>query len=464
MRHGIFAGLVLASAFVTLPASASVMLLAYGTLTGSGAGDNVDLSGLTGTLEDGLPANILGGLGSGFAYAGGNTYLALSDRGPNATPYNSTVDDTVSYISRFQTINMALTPNAPGSSLPFTLTPTVTQTTLLSSPTALNYGTGAGLGFRIDGVTPLGSGAPAQNTSTAFYFTGRSDNFGPGNSGNANNARFDPESIRVSNDGKSVFISDEYGPYLRQFDRATGQQIKSFALPSNLNVANLSPNVATEISGNTSGRVANKGMEGLALTPDGKTLVGIMEAPLIQDGANPATSNLLRIVTIDIATGGTHEYGYNLTTGSSVSDIVAINDHQFLVDERDRKGLGDGSNAKIKQIFKIDVANATDITSLTGAAAAAAAVPKSATPFLDIVAELGAHGITPANVPAKIEGLAFGQDVVLADGTIEHTLWVTNDNDFVPGTAGPDQFFVFGFQDSDLSSLAPNVPEPSHGQ
>jgi hypothetical protein len=135
-----------------------------------------------------------------------------------------------------------------------------------------------------------------------FTFTGRSDNFGPGNSGNASNARFDPESIRVSNDGKSVFISDEYGPYVRQFDRATGQQIKSFALPSNLNVANLSPNVATEISGNTSGRVANKGMEGLALTPDGKTLVGIMDAPLIPDAANPATSNLLRIVTIDIAT------------------------------------------------------------------------------------------------------------------------------------------------------------------
>jgi hypothetical protein len=100
----------------------------------------------------------------------------------------------------------------------------------------------------------------------------------------------------------------------------------------------------------------------------------------------------------------------------------------------------------------------------TGAAAAAVAVPKSATPFLDIVAVLGAHGITPANVPEKIEGPAFGPDLVLADGTIEHTLWVTNDNDFVPGTAGPNQFFVFGFQDSDLSSLAPNVPEPPHGQ
>ena len=152
-----------------------------------------------------------------------------------------------------------------------------------------------------------------------------------------------------------------------------------------------------------------------------------------------------------------------MTTGSGVSDIVAINDHQFLADERDGKGLGDGSDARIKQIFKIDVANATDITDLTGAAAAAA-VPKSATPFLDIVAVLGAHGITPANVPEKIEGPAFGPDLVLADGTIEHTLWVTNDNDFVPGTAGPNQFYVFGFQDSDLSSLAPNVPEPLHGR
>jgi hypothetical protein len=82
--------------------------------------------------------------------------------------------------------------------------------------------------------------------------------------------RFNPESIRVSNDGKSAFISDEYGPYVYQFDRATGQRINSFQLPANLYVGNLSPQGAVEISGNTSGRVANKGMEGLAMTPDGK--------------------------------------------------------------------------------------------------------------------------------------------------------------------------------------------------
>jgi hypothetical protein len=441
LRFEVSACLLLATTLAAPPANATITLIADGTLTESAAGHLADLSGLTGTLENGLPANLLGGLGSGIAYAGGNTFLAVPDRGPNATPYNSKVDDTVSFINRFQTLTMSLTPNSPGAPLPFTLTPTLTGTTLLSSPTPLTYGSGAGLG--------LGSGAPAQNTATTFYFTGRSDNFDSSkNSGNPNNARFDPESIRVSNDGKSVFISDEYGPYVYQFDRATGQRVKSFQLPANLYVSNLSPQGAVEISGNTSGRVANKGMEGLAITPDGKTLVGIMQAELIQD-----PKNLVRIVTIDFATGATHEFGYLLTTGSGVSDIVAINDHQFLVDERDGNGLGNGNAAKVKQLFEIDLAGAADITNLTGAAATAAAVKKSL--VLDLVSALNANGIPSDQIPAKIEGLAFGQDIDI-NGVLEHTLFVSNDNDFVADVAGPNQFFVFAFADSDLQF----VPEP----
>ena len=442
------------------PAGASVTLLAKGQLGGT-----TDLSGLSGLMENGLPGNILGGIGSGLTYAGGNTFLAVPDRGPNATLYNSAVDDTVSYISRFQTLSMGLTASAPGSALPFDLTPTLAHTTLLFSPTSLTYGTGAGLGTKIDHVTPIGSGVPGLNTPTSFYFSGRSDNFGAGDSGNPANARFDPESIRVSNDGKSVFISDEYGPYVRQFDRSTGELIKTFTLPANLDVANLSPSGATEIVGNSSGRVANKGMEGLAITPDGKTLVGIMQAPIIQDAVDPATASLLRIVAIDIATGTTHEYGYKLTTGSGVSDIVALNDHEFLVDERDGKGLGDGSNAKIKQIFRIDLTGAADITGLTGATAAASVVGKSGTPFLDLVAALTAFGITKDQIPAKIEGISFGEDV-LFEGSLLHTLFIGNDNDFLPGIAGPNQFYVFGFKDSDLPGFAQqqfiaSVPEPA---
>src|SRR2546425_7756701 len=65
------------------------VLLARGTLTESSAGLYADLSGLNNNLENGAPANLLGGLGSGFAWAFGNTFLALPDRGPNAVSYDS---------------------------------------------------------------------------------------------------------------------------------------------------------------------------------------------------------------------------------------------------------------------------------------------------------------------------------------------------------------------------------------
>jgi hypothetical protein len=257
-----------------------------------------------------------------------------------------------------------------------------------------------------------------------------------------------------------VFVSDEYGPYVYQFDRATGSRIRSYTLPANLYVANLAPVGATEISGNTSGRAANKGMEGLAITPDGKTLVGIMQGPLIQDAAESASRKLLRIVTIDVATGATHEYGYPLTTGSGVSEITAINDHEFLVDERDGNGLGAGNAAAIKTIYKIDLAGAVDITGQSGAAAVAETVHKTA--FLDLVALLKTNGITAANVPAKIEGMAFGDDITV-NGAIQHTLWIATDNDFIPASSGLNTVYVIGVTDADLGGSvfkAQSLPEP----
>ena len=425
-------------------AYAAVTFLATGTLTASAAGNYADLSELSSTLENGLPSNVLGGVGSGLAYAGGDIFLALPDRGPNANSYNSKVDDTVSYISRFHTLKMKFSPSASGSKVPLVLNIVLEKTTLLSSKTPLVYGDGA--------VVGLGSGVPARNNKSTYYFTGRPDNFDPKqSSGNPANARLDPESIRVSNTGRYVFISDEYGPYLYEFDRATGQRLRSFMLPSNLDVSHLSPMGKIEISGNTSGRVANKGMEGLAITPDGKMLVGVMQAPLIQDEAIAASKKLIRLVTIDIATGMPHEFGYMLTEGSGVSEIIAVNNHEFLVDERDGAGLGDGTSAIVKMLFKIDLAAAKDITNLPSTEAAAAAVSKS--PFLDIVSLLTEKGVSAKQIPAKIEGISFGPDTRL-NGVTQHTLFVANDNDFIPETAGPNQFFVFGFVDADLPGFA----------
>src|SRR5262252_9334885 len=221
-------------------------------------------------LENGIAGNLLGGMGSGLAYAGNNTFIAIPDRGPNAAPYNPAVDDTASYIPRFQTLHMSLAPSG-NPTLPFTLTPMLTDTTLLSSESRLVYGNGAAAG--------LPDGAPALNAvDHTFYFSGRSDNFDPAKlSTSPRNGRFDPEGVRVSRDGRSVFITDEYGPFVYEFDRSSGRRVRVFQLPDAFAVSHVSSVGTDEINGNTSGRVANKGMEGLAITPDGRTIVGIMQ-------------------------------------------------------------------------------------------------------------------------------------------------------------------------------------------
>jgi hypothetical protein len=433
-------------------ANATISLIATGSLSGTGS----DKSGLTGLLENGNPSNLLGGLGSGLAWAGGNTFLALPDRGPNASSWNAALDNTTSYIARFSTLELGLTANS-GGSMPFSLSPVVQSTTLLFSDTPLVYAAGA---------------APVNNTANQFYFSGRSDNFDPSkNSLNPNNARLDPEAIRVSKDGKSVFIADEYGPYVYQFDRTTGQRINTFALPASFGINNLSAQGAVEISNNpSSGRVTNKGMEGLAITPDGKQLVGFMQSPLAQDGGDGGRAN--RIVTIDIATGQVKQYAYdNRVAGKNYnsSEIVALNDHQFLVLERDGKGLGDGSVAAFKSIYLVDLAGAQDVSNLSGEAALVAKAPAKVL-FLDIKAALNAAGISSANIPAKLESLAFGADVSV-NGVLTHTLYIANDNDFLPNVGGldnPNQWFVFGVTDADLSAVGASfvaqqfdtVPEP----
>src|SRR5262249_11765232 len=106
-----------------------------------------------------------------------------------------------------------------------------------------------------------------------------------------NYVRLDPEGVRATPDGNFI-VSDEYGPFLFKFDR-NRHLLQRLPVPDYYKIDNPSGDVDTladaasvelYFTNNTSGRQANRGMEGVALTPDGKWLVGIMQNALIQDG------------------------------------------------------------------------------------------------------------------------------------------------------------------------------------
>jgi hypothetical protein len=113
-------------------------------------------------------------------------------------------------------------------------------------------------------------------------------------------------------------------------------------------------------------------------------------------------------------------------------------------------------------LFRIDLTGAQDVSGMSGDLSSKAV---GKTLVLDLVSVLSSHGILGNQIPAKIEGVAFGQDVMV-DGVLKHTIYVANDNDFVPGVAGPNNFYVFAASDAELGgtymaqSITPAVPEP----
>lgn len=383
-------------------ARADVALVGVGTIPG----DASDLSGLKGKASDGTPNDRLGGLGSAVAYTGtGTAYLLASDRGPK--------DGASDFACRVHRMNVRV---VPGAKEPVTLK--LTATTLLT-------------------------------TEDGTRFVGALDAFA--HKKPEKNLRLDPEGVRVGRDG-AVYIADEYGPVLYEFG-PTGKRVRSLPVPAHFQAPKPGKSPSDELPPKAAtGRQPNRGMEGLAISPDGAKLYGIMQSPLIQDGGlndkNERAGVNCRVLELDLATKATREFVYRLDDPAhGVSEIVAVSDREFLVLERDSKG---GKDAACKKVFRIDLAGATDVSAvaaLPAGALPAAIVPVKKTPFLDLLANK--YRIAGGDCPEKFEGLAFGPD--LPDG--RHLLIVTADNDFV--TDKPLRVYAFAIDKTDLPNYRP---------
>jgi 2',3'-cyclic-nucleotide 2'-phosphodiesterase (5'-nucleotidase family) len=164
----------------------------------------------------------------------------------------------------------------------------------------------------------------------------------------------DPEGLVALPDG-TFWVSDEYGPHLVHFD-AMGKTIERVNPFGSGRGGRRLPAVLAR-------RWPNRGMEGLTITPSG-TLVGIMQSRLYNPSNALATNlRLTRIVMFDTATAETKQYIYmqEINNGSN-SGIVAISDTTFLVIERDQNFQGGSPAATLKRIYKINIAEATDVS------------------------------------------------------------------------------------------------------
>ncbi|WFP52108.1 esterase-like activity of phytase family protein [Methylomonas sp. EFPC3] len=278
---------------------------------------------------------------------------------------------------------------------------------------------------------------------------------------NALGNAFDPEGIVVNPKNGNLLVSDEYGPSLYEIDRNSGAVVKTYATPANLMPRNAASGVANYAAdtGNNSGKRNNRGFEGLAVSPDGKYAFAMLQSAMLDEGASSGSVN--RIVKFDTATGeAVAQYAYQMKRsgqGQGVSALVALNDHEFLVLERNNRGVGVGADLATadKEVYKIDLTGASDVSGidLDAAGAVYTKVAKSSQ-FLDLdantLAELGNKS------PEKWEGLAIGPK--LADGS--YLLLAGTDNDYsVTQNAGGTQFDVY-FRFSDADPYAGSIQCP----
>ncbi|KKC05519.1 esterase-like activity of phytase family protein [Mycobacterium nebraskense] len=201
-----------------------------------------------------------------------------------------------------------------------------------------------------------------------------------------------------------------------------GAYLGQFTLPANL-----------AMSAQKMGPRRDKALEGLALTPDGRSLFAAMEDPGYNDGplSDGGHRVLTRITKFDIATGApTAQYAYPMEPPTppadvnGVSDLVALSDTAFLVIERS------AALPPTVRVYRAEIGAATDVLAMPSMRDAAV-TPMSKTLAVDLSAT---PGLSPLD---NVEGITLGPK--LPDG--RQSVVLVSDNNFSPSQV--TQFLLF---------------------
>ncbi|MGJ4942684.1 esterase-like activity of phytase family protein [Bradyrhizobium sp. HKCCYLS1011] len=462
-------------AWTSLAAGATALLLMTGAACADSSvtfqGQTYVNKGLVGVAR--VPSNAidqfgdtLGGFGSGMAMnldswhknrdgSYGGTLYMLPDRGWNT-------QGTVDFRGRLHRFELTLNPLYSGS------TSSQNQLQLNYKGSILFHRWG---GQQTTGLDPAG----VQPADLIFPDLPIASN---------KNISLDNEAVVHVGDG-TYWVSDEYGAYVYHYDHhgallnvirppdafipmrrdSSGNLIEDFS-------ANSPPIGATYDKGNpVSGRQNNQGFEGLAMSPDRKTLFILLQSALIQDldATSSKTIKLTRNNTRLLAYDLRHrqpklvgEYVVQLphyqdqtTTTPTLltaaqSELLALNDHQFLVLARDSSGgfTAKSAGSVYRSVDLLDISGATNIAGTAYDSPTTPVAPKGAllstiTPatyqkFLDIndntqLNRFGLHNGAPNDSNDLYEKWESMAVVPVGDPRAPHDyfLFVGSDNDFI---------------------------------
>ena len=397
-------------------------------------GSPLPYSVLRDDLEDGAnPGHTFeirnGGFGSA-AFAdptNKNRFYAMTDRGPNAT-YTGTEGSGKKFPSEAYTPRIGLFEVAKDGSI------SMVKTILFKDP-AGNPISGLPNSISLGGTGEIPYDADG-NLITDNQGAIKTDDFG-----------LDSEGLAVLNDG-TFWVSDEYGPHMVHFDE-DGKEI------GRINPFSSDTRDIYNLPAEFANRWANRGMEGLTVTPDQKTLVGIMQSTL-DNPSKAVRGTLTRIVTVNLENGTIKQYLYRQDKAkNSNSEITALGNDVFLVIERDGTFYKDTAEGQ-KYVYKIKLSTGTELESITLGSGMAQddalglvidINDTAKTQTLEQVALLdngwdllAGKGIVPVQkelVVDMIKQVQYPHDKM--EGLIvfdEHTLGIVNDDDFAMWETG----------------------------